>query len=151
MEIDPRILTLIFNPSNKVEFVLPGPEEDLFSFEFTEFYFGYDPTVYSPLLVPEHVHMAVFEGSFADVTPQTLDDLEFLPDPQPVVLSEGEIAIFLTADATYYMLGNIVQLPNWTVQFDYQVVIPEPATLLLVGIVCVGVLLGMIRRTHKNN
>jgi hypothetical protein len=147
MEIDPRVLTLIFNPSEKVEFVLPGLEEDLFSFDFAEFYFGYDPTVHRPILVPEHVQaMAVFEGSFADVTPQTLENLEFLTDPPPVVLFEGEIAIFLTADATYYMLSNIVQLPNWTLTFDYQVVIPEPATLLLVGIICVGGLLGMMRR-----
>lgn len=93
--------------------------------------------------------MAVFEGSFADVTPQTLENLEFLTDPPPVVLSEGEIAIFLTATDTYYMLSNIVQLPDWTVQFDYQVVIPEPATiLLLLGGGGLGVLLGMRRRTQ---
>lgn len=36
MEIDPRVLTLIFNPSENVEFVLPGLEEDLFSFDFAE-------------------------------------------------------------------------------------------------------------------
>lgn len=151
MEIDPRVLTLIFNPSEKVELVLPGLEEDLFSFDFAEFYLGYDPTVHSPILVPEHVQaMAVFEGSFADVTLQTLEELDFLPEPPPVVLKENEIAVFLTGDNTYYMLGHIVQLSDWTVQFDYQEVrpyiIPEPATLLLVGIGGIGVFLGMKRR-----
>ena len=34
-EIDSHVLTIIFNPSEKVEWVLPGPEVDLFSFDFS--------------------------------------------------------------------------------------------------------------------
>ena len=168
-EFDPTVITLIFNPSDKVDRVLrPDLQEAVFNFSSAvNGYFDYDPAAAQPLLFqPVQVQSVVVleQTAVETVTSDMLAALTFPPTPSGVHLGPQDTAVVRLADQTYIALGNVTQQPDWTIRFDYRTIsagvvptpiptnppaIPEPSTLIFFGIGFVG-LFGFMRRQYKH-
>lgn len=153
---DPRILTLIINPSNEVKEVLPEDSRDLFNFsDEIDFYFAYDPDAPQHItLMPEHLAgLAVLEAtSLSDLNASMLAGLEFAEDPPPTLMNPGDLVVLRLNDGSIATLGDVKLQEDWTLTFDYIMTdanaVPEPSVFALLG-VALG-LWGIITRKRKN-
>jgi hypothetical protein len=140
-EIDPTVLTLVFGDIGETDVIEPTQTGDPFDFsELVDFYFK--PSANDPLLfVPSDniVAMAVLDG------PLLGNPEDFLTDQiGQVPISSGDVLVFKTDEGEYYMISNVASVSGLTLALtveQYQpAAIPEPATLLLVGIGLIGIL-----------
>ncbi len=150
-EIDQTVLTLLFGDTEQAEIIVASDDNP---FEFSpsvDFYFGFESgTMDSFLFIPEDniVAMAVLQ----DLPICDFDDM--LIDPFSASISSADIVLFKTADGRYFTISGFARLPgfmlNATVaEHEYEPTVPEPSTLLLVGLGLIGIM-GIVRRKKKS-
>ena len=154
---NPTIVIIVQNRDLDIEKILRPPAIDFTYFDpSVDFYFGlFDPTVPADptvFFVPDSRATSNVEGialldtDFDDVT-DIPSNLVF--DLDPVSISSTNTVILLTKAGEYFKIGNFMR-DGLTESFDVELVyvIPEPSTLLLLGLGLLG-LVG-IRRWGKN-
>lgn len=100
------------------------------------------------LILQDDVQIAVLTEPFPDsVTTEMLQGLGFTGEPYSISISSDDLVVVLTAEERYFLLSGF-QRSDWTLHLDVEEIspiIPEPSTLLLVGLGLLG-LLGLMRR-----
>ncbi len=153
-EIDPTVLTLMFGDSEQLEFVLEPELDDPFDFSpAVDFHFEYDSSAGTPTILPSDNVAAIavlHDTSFNLITPDSLQDVDFQYDFSTVAVNETDTLLLLTQDTTYIKIGNIEQLSDLRVGFEYEQMadeaVPEPSTLFLLGIGLLGVAFAIRRK-----
>ena len=162
-ELDPTVMTIIIGSGQEIEAISAPSRDPLFEFSPSiDMYFGFSTDAERPItIIAENLKgMAVFDDTSFDTILDEIMTREVLPTPDPIAtLNQHDMVVLVTASDDFILLGDVRLLPDAQVQFTYQIVeqdlagetgtIPEPGTLLLVGIGIVG-LLGIITRTHRS-
>jgi hypothetical protein len=116
--------------------------------------FVFDPTTggFLDLILQDDVQIDVLEDiSFEIVKSEMLGSLEFTDEPFSVPIMPDDIVVAWTAENRYFLLGEF-QRSNWTLSMNIEDVttniIPEPSTLLLLGLGLVGLIHLVRRKRH---
>ena len=152
---DQTVLRLVFleediEPEPEAQFSGFSPAIDFFIGREGDDLVGFAPT--GP------VAMAVInDQSFSSVDFNVINSLDFNDYSDAIQFDPNYTIVLLTGDDSFYKVGNFSQT-NVGVSFEYQKLdfekikaVPEPSTILLIGVGLAG--LGSIRRRkkHQNN
>jgi len=78
------------------------------------------------------------------------DPGDYLTNPFEASINSGALVLFKTADGRYFTISDFAPLPDFMLsatveEYEYEPAIPEPTTLLLVGLGLIGIM-GLVRR-----
>lgn len=147
---DPTVLVVTFVTGGEVEqFITPDFEHFGNAVPAIDFWFGYDQS--SIVFVPgqDIVKMAVMKDmAFDDVTSEVVASLTPTYEIANIALSDIGVGalVFWTSEKTCFKLGKMESYPGeLDTNFELGAVVPEPGTLLLLGLGLLG-LVGFSRR-----
>lgn len=160
VESDPTVLTLKFGDTG-VDLVLEPDGEQMFEFSAAvDFHFEYpdaqDGVVI--LALQDGVSVAIFEDADFDlIQADMLGNVEFLPNLTHIAFDSNDTIVLLTADNAYIKIGNLSQQSDLNVSFKYErdmmaadsEAVPEPSTVLLMGLGLIGLFVRIRCRTRS--
>lgn len=170
-EVIPDVLTVLLNPSDRLRRAFsPAPDTELFVFSAgVDLYFGYDPDATQPIrLTPQHLQASAMLRNMPleTVTTATLTQLDWITPPVAVNIGAEDTIVVRMPTGDVMAVGHVTRQPDWTIRFETQIMsptglptplpthppstIPEPATLVLMGLGVV-LILGAVKRTHPNH
>lgn len=150
VEYDRTMLVILMGET--IEELLQPEREYLADFSpSVDVSFGFDPAEGSVIdvVLQDSVKIAVLEDtSFEAINSETIGNLEFIDDLFSVSIDSNDLVVAWTAENRYFTLSEF-QWADWVLDVKIREicpdVIPEPSTLLLLGVGLVGVI-GIVKR-----
>ncbi|MCP4396915.1 MAG: PEP-CTERM sorting domain-containing protein [bacterium] len=155
---DPTVLIVVFGPEEEIEQVLKPALTNLADFSpSVDLSFDFQAVAIHPIAMASEniVAMAVLKDTSFDTRfdEAMLANLEFSYESMAVPLDENDLVVLLTAEDTYFKVGNLSLSPGFSVSVDVEELrtIPEPSTFILIGIGLAGVGIFAKLRRRKSN
>ncbi|MCP4396914.1 MAG: PEP-CTERM sorting domain-containing protein [bacterium] len=153
---DPTILIVAFGAEDEIIQILQPDLEQLADFD-PQVDFHFDFTIAaenSALFVPEEGGDIV--GMFASKKPLPDNiDVSMFEDPFSVSLEHDDILLLQTADKRYFELSDFSPQPMWALRMEIiditETIVPEPSTIILLGLGLLSFLNIVRRRKNRNN